>query len=95
MKLKAYDLSYFLGKNFFGDDGSQNMFVYQPTLRTLQLQEHKGTDYVTGWKSKGVYSYTPSLLYTAFLYSIKLFGYKISFRTKQLRNQNCKCLHCL
>ena len=32
VKMKTYDLSYFLGKSFFGDDGFQNTFVYQPTL---------------------------------------------------------------
>ena len=34
-KLETNDLSYYLGKNIFGDDGSQNMFVYQPNLSTL------------------------------------------------------------
>ena len=29
---------------FLGDDGSQNMFVYQPTLDTLELKNDKGTD---------------------------------------------------
>ena len=28
----------------FGDDGFQNMFVYQPILNTLELKEDKGTD---------------------------------------------------
>ena len=32
VKLQTYDLSYFLGKNFFGDDVFQNMFLYQKTL---------------------------------------------------------------
>ena len=30
MKCNVLDSSFFLGKNFFGDDGFQNMFVYQP-----------------------------------------------------------------
>ena len=37
-KIKTFDLSYFLGKMFFGDGGFQNMFVYQPTLYTLELK---------------------------------------------------------
>ena len=37
----SYDLSYFLGKNFFAYNGSQNMFVYQPTLSALQLRKDK------------------------------------------------------
>ena len=30
VKLKTHDLSHFPGKNLFGDDDSQNIFVYQP-----------------------------------------------------------------
>ena len=31
---------------FTNNDGIQNMFVYQPALRTLQQQKHKGAGYV-------------------------------------------------
>ena len=72
MKLQT-DLSYFVAKNFFGDDGFQNMFVYQPTLDTLKLKNDKGTDYVLVGSHMG---YT-SKLYTAFIHSIKLSGYKM------------------
>ena len=35
-ELQMFDSSYFHGKTFFfGDDGFQNMFVYQETLDTL------------------------------------------------------------
>ena len=44
VKLKTYDLTYFLGKNIFSDQGSPNMFVYQPTYNTLELREDKGID---------------------------------------------------
>ena len=44
-KLATLDLSYFLGKSFFGDDGFQNMFAYQPTFSNLELKEDKCTDY--------------------------------------------------
>ena len=57
VKLETHDLSYLLGKNFFGDDGSQNMFIYQPKLSTLELKKDKDTNYVFSWKSKGVYTY--------------------------------------
>ena len=30
-KLLSFDFSYFLGQNYFGNDGFQNMFVHQPT----------------------------------------------------------------
>ena len=55
MKLKTFDLSYFLKKNIFGDHVSQNIFVCQPRLSTLKLREDKGTDYILSRKSKGVY----------------------------------------
>ena len=37
-KLETCNFNYFLGKIFFGDDSSQNMFVYQPTLNTPELE---------------------------------------------------------
>ena len=57
VKLETHDLSYLLGKIFFGDDGSQNVFIYQRKLSTLELKKDKGTNYVFSWKSKGVYTY--------------------------------------
>ena len=72
-----FELSYFLGKKYFGDHGFQNIFVYQSTLDPLELRKHKGTDYVLSWKPKGVYTFKLKSLYTAFLDSIKLAGYKM------------------
>ena len=39
IKLQKYDLSYFLGRNSFGDDGFQNTFVYQPKFNTFELKK--------------------------------------------------------
>ena len=64
-KLETCDFNYFLGKIFFGDDSSQNMFVYQPTLSTPELETEKGTDNI-GWKSKGVYNSKLVTLHGAF-----------------------------
>ena len=55
IKLQTHDFHHTLGKNVFGDDGFQNVFFYQPTVNTLELKEDKGTDYVVGWKSKGIF----------------------------------------
>ena len=52
-RLQTFDLSYFHGKNFFGDNAWQNIFVYQPTLDMLELRKDKDTDNFLGWKSKG------------------------------------------
>ena len=46
VKLEASDLSYCHGKNFVGDDGCQNMFVYQPTLTTLELKKEIVNAYI-------------------------------------------------
>ena len=43
VKLQTYD---FL--NVFGNDGFQNMFVYQPVLSMLEFKQDKGTKYIIG-----------------------------------------------
>ena len=43
----------------------------------IRTKKDKGTDYVLNWKSKGVYNSKLKPLYTTFLHSIKLSGYKI------------------
>ena len=48
------------------------MFVYQPTLHTLELKKEKGPDYAVSWKLEGVYDTKFKPLYTAFFHSIKL-----------------------
>ena len=48
------DYNFFLGRIYFtSNDGSQNTFVYQPTLDRLEIKKDKFTDYVFSWKSKG------------------------------------------
>ena len=37
---------------FTCDDGSQNMFVYEPTFNMIEFKKDKSPDYVTGWKLK-------------------------------------------
>lgn len=62
----------------------------------------KGTVFVVGWKSEGVYTSKLTPLYTALLHRIKLSGYRIIIKfdnsvlvveQKQLCDQNYKCLH--
>ena len=97
--------NFFLHRIYFTkNEGSQNTFIYQTTLDTLELKKDKGTDNVLSWKSKGLYTSKLKPLYTAFLHSIKLFGYRIGIKfdkdplattkqdplagTKQLLDQN-------
>ena len=65
--LTAKDYHLFLDRIYFtSHDGSQNTFVYQPTLDTLQLKKYKSIGYVLSWKSNGVYNSELKTLYTAF-----------------------------
>ena len=80
MKLQVFYSSYFHGKNYFGDDGFQNMFVYQVTFNTLELIKDKSTDYVIGWKSKVLFESKLLPLHGAFLPNIKYFYYKIGMQ---------------
>ena len=50
------DYNFFSGRMYFtSNDGSQNKFLYQTTLDTLELKKDKGIDYVLSGKSKGAH----------------------------------------
>ena len=51
-KLQAFDLSYFRGKNYFDEDGTQNYLVYLPIGRYFRLIANK--KYISSWKSSGL-----------------------------------------
>lgn len=40
----------FFDKIYFRDDCFHNMFVYQASFTTIELNKDKCTDYVLGWK---------------------------------------------
>ena len=50
------DASYFRGKNYFGDDGIQNYFVFQPMCKYFKrvIDSTNNTFYVHYWQSKGL-----------------------------------------
>ena len=50
-KLKTFDLSYFIGKSHFEEDGTQNYLVFQPINKYFRIGN---SDYVLSWKSKGL-----------------------------------------
>ena len=75
-KMKAFNISYFLGKSHFEEDGAQNYSVIQPMYRYFKKIIGVGIgDYIYFWKSKGFsdgsinspitsdYSLTPILRY--------------------------------
>ena len=51
-KLKTFDLSYFIGKSHFEEDGTQNYLVFQPIVRYFKVIT--STNYISSWKSQGV-----------------------------------------
>ena len=65
---------------FASNDGSQNTFVYQPTLDSLGLKNDKSEGHVLNWKSKRVSNSKFEPLYTAFLHSIKLSEYRMGIK---------------
>ena len=53
-KLKTFDLSYFIGKSHFEEDGTQNYLIFQPIVRYFKVNTITNIDYVSSWKSKGL-----------------------------------------
>ena len=53
-KLKTLDLSYFIGKSYFEEDGTQNYLVFQPIHRYFKINGK----YISSWKSKGLFDET-------------------------------------
>ena len=53
-KLNAFDLSYFCGKNYVDEDGTQNWFVFQPMGKYLKITYTSNINYVLSWVSKGL-----------------------------------------
>ena len=41
-KLKTFDLSYFIGKNYFEEDGTQNYLVFQPMQKYIKESINTG-----------------------------------------------------
>ena len=64
----------------FGDDGIQNIFVYQPTYSTFDLKKDKGNLYVIGCKSKALFESKLLPVPGAFSPNIKYFEYKIEIQ---------------
>ena len=51
-KLKTFDSSYFIDKNHFEEDGTQNYLVFHPLNKYFKVITNN--DYVSSWKSKGL-----------------------------------------
>ena len=64
-KLKAFDSSYFWGKNYFeGNDGAQNSLVFQVGGKYFKNNSRSNSSNIEIWKSKGLSSQSLSLFGT-------------------------------
>ena len=55
-KSKTFDSSYFIGKSHFREDVTQNYLLFQPIIMYFKLNTITNTDYVSSWKSKGLFA---------------------------------------
>ena len=105
-KLKTFDSSYFIGKNHFEEDGTQNYLVFQPMCKYFKVITN--TDYISSWISKGLSaegiklpttpdnSSAPVLTYYNTKIRVK-FHWKLFKTTKNFIHswRSSKHLHCL
>ena len=61
-KLKTLNLSYFIGKNYFEEDGTQNYLVFQLIRKYFEFVNINNEWYITSRKSKGPSEESISLL---------------------------------
>ena len=52
--MKTFDSSYFIGKNYFEEDVTQNYLVFQPIHKYFEFVNINNEWYITLWKSKGL-----------------------------------------
>lgn len=52
-KLKTFDISYFVDKFYFGNNGSQNYLTFQQTSKIFRMPTGD-TDTIIAWKPKGL-----------------------------------------
>ena len=53
-KLKTFDLTCFIGKSHFAEDGTQNYLIFQPKVKFFKVNAVTNTDFVSSWRSKGL-----------------------------------------
>ena len=75
------DYNFFFGRvHFTSNDGFWNMFAYQPTLNVSESKIDKCTEYIIGWKSKGLHNSKLIALHGAFSPNAKYFGNEIGIQ---------------
>ena len=52
--MNTFDLSYFRGKNYFDEDGTQNYYIFQLFSKYLKVFYVNDIKYILSWKSRGL-----------------------------------------
>ena len=76
-QLKTFDSSYFIGKSYFKEDGTQNYLVFQSLNKYFKVIAI--TNYVSSWKSKGLSAETtrtPAISDNILTPTLKYYGTK-------------------
>ena len=77
-KLKTFDWDYFIGKNRFEEDGTQNYLVVQPLNKYFEVITN--TDFVSPWKSKRLHAESikpPTISDNSLTPTLNYYGIKI------------------
>ena len=77
-KLKTLNLSYFIGKSHFEEDGAQNYLVFQPIKRFFTIRTN--SNFISLWQSKGLSGETikpPAAPDNSLIQLFKYYGGKI------------------
>ena len=74
-KLKTFDLSYFIDKSYFEEDGTQNYLVFQPLNKSFKLITNKLS--ILSWQSKRLSTENIDPPTTSLFPSINYVGNKI------------------
>ena len=80
-KLKTLDLSYFIGRSYFEEDGTQNYSVFQPLDKYFNIIPNK--KYNSSWQSKGISDKTikpPTTSDNSFTPLVDYLGHKIGIK---------------
>ena len=51
-KLNTFDLSYFLDKNYFDENGTQNYYIFQPISKYLKVAYVNDINHILSWRSR-------------------------------------------
>ena len=78
--ISTKDYSFFLGRIYItSDNGSQNLFVYQPTFSTIKYHNTR-TEYLISWRSKILYTTNLTPTNSYLLPNIVIFNRTISLQ---------------